>query len=335
MDFKKTISKEILDALYSSNVVVLSEALGNISDSKSIKNFDEVLHKYQDHLKPDLVITFGLGMVSKRIRLYIKSLQNVVHWHIDESGEAIDTYRKLSKVWEIHPNQFLQTFTNKLTANKEYFDLWNQYSETIEKLSSIFDSGSEFSDYKAIKKIIENLPSNAQLHAGNSTPIRYVNLFASKIPSSIKVLSNRGTSGIDGCTSTASGAQYLSSKMNVLILGDLSFHYDINGLWNHYLNPKFRIVMINNEGGNIFRLIDGPKRTGNLEEFFETTYRYDAKFLAAHFGLEYYICTNEVELEQILSDFWKMSDKPKLLEVKTGNKSSEEVFKKYFNYIKQ
>jgi hypothetical protein len=86
----------------------------------------------------------------------------------------------------------------------------------------------------------------------------------------VEVFANRGTSGIDGCTSTAVGAALQTERIVTLITGDVAFFYDRNGLWHNYLPPNLRVVLLNNHGGGIFRLIDGPAGQPELEEYFET-----------------------------------------------------------------
>lgn len=97
------------------------------------------------------------------------------------------------------------------------------------------------------------------LQLSNSSTIRYAQLFPQK--ESITVFCNRGTSGIDGSTSTAIGASMVVNRPTVFVTGDLSFFYDSNALWNRYTPSDFRIIIINNAGGGIFRILPGPKNT--------------------------------------------------------------------------
>ncbi len=335
MDFRNEVSSKLIDILEQSGIVTLSEPLANIQSNKPIRNFDLILTQKIDALKPDLVITHGLGLVSKRVRLWLRSHSEIVHWHIDIGNENIDTFRHLKKVWKCSVEQFFAEFVQFFDVDGTYHLEWKKKSQKVNQVAQEFiPQSDELTDFEAFSTLFENFPKEAIIHAGNSTPIRYVNLFSEKLSTDTKVLSNRGTSGIDGSTSTAAGVQFVNKSLNVLITGDLSFHYDINGLWNHYLKPNFRIIIINNQGGNIFRLIEGPSQSGNLEVFYETLYRYNAYHLAQHFGLDYYFCDSKESLKTKLNDFWESTNSPKILEVKTGNKSSEEVFKQYISFIK-
>src|SRR5690606_22266135 len=137
-----------------------------------------------------------------------------------------------------------------------------------EKLQNQFAENTGFSDFKVFEKIIETLPENIDLQYSNSSAIRYAQLFDHR--PDIRVFCNRGTSGIDGSTSTAAGAAMADERQTVLISGDIAFFYDSNGLWNNYIPNNFRIILINNGGGNIFKIIPGPENSGVVEEVFET-----------------------------------------------------------------
>ena len=134
--------------------------------------------------------------------------------------------------------------------------------------------------------ILKSIPSGSNLHLGNSTPVRYAQLFDTT--TDIKYNSNRGTSGIDGTVSTAAGAAFANKTPTTLITGDLAFFYDSNGLWNHHLDKNLRIIIINNQGGGIFRFIDGPSETKVLDELFETKHNTKADGIAKSYGLTIY-----------------------------------------------
>src|SRR5690606_14055987 len=114
----------------------------------------------------------------------------------------------------------------------------------------------EFSDLSVFNQIIKILPENSVLHLGNSSPVRYA--LICETTKKVDYFSNRGVSGIDGSMSTAVGFASESEKINTLILGDLSFFYDSNALWNKYIGKNLRIIVIHNGGGNIFSMIKGP-----------------------------------------------------------------------------
>src|SRR5690606_11742784 len=133
------------------------------------------------------------------------------------------------------------------------------------------------------------------LQVGNSSAIRYTQLF--HIDKSLEVYCNRGTSGIDGSTSTAIGCAVVSKKPMVFITGDLSFIYDSNALWNNYIPKNFRIIVVNNQGGGIFRILPGHKNSANFDAFFETTHQLSAKQLCKMHGIDYVSATTMPQLK--------------------------------------
>jgi 2-succinyl-5-enolpyruvyl-6-hydroxy-3-cyclohexene-1-carboxylate synthase len=181
--------------------------------------------------------------------------------------------------------------------------------------------------------IFAHLPDDSVLHLSNSSPVRYAQLFQGK--SSLLYLSNRGTSGIDGVLSSAAGYAFLSSRINTVIIGDLAFFYDSNALWNRHLPPNLRVIIINNGGGGIFRLIDGPAEKSLLEEHFEARHAMQAAPLVQAYGLECFVAENEKELEAGLQELYKDSrGKAAVLEIRTPGPQNAEIFQKYFHYIR-
>ena len=112
----------------------------------------------------------------------------------------------------------------------------------------------------AIGALIKALPESCALHLANSSVIRYAQLYS--LPSTIEVCCNRGTSGIEGSLSTAIGYAAGSDKLNFIAIGDLSFFYDMNALWNINVRPNLRILLLNNGGGEIFHTLPGLDMSG-------------------------------------------------------------------------
>jgi len=176
-----------------------------------------------------------------------------------------------------------------------------------------------------------SIPGNSMLQLSNSSIIRYAQLF--DVDPSVHVFCNRGTSGIDGSTSTAIGASVASKKQTILITGDISFLYDSNGLWNNYIPKSFRIIVVNNNGGGIFRFIPGPQTTNSLD-YFETPHGLTAKQLSAMYGFGYSAVENIESLENTLKNFYLVEDEPKLLEIFTPTTLNDTVLKSYFKNLK-
>ncbi|MGA9238609.1 thiamine pyrophosphate-dependent enzyme, partial [Robiginitalea sp.] len=187
------------------------------------------------------------------------------------------------------------------------------------------------SDFKAFDQILDCIPPGMQVHLANSSTVRYSQLFP--MGPGHAVYCNRGTSGIEGSSSTAVGASLASQEPTLLITGDLSFFYDINALWNNYVRTDFRIIVINNGGGGIFRILPGKKEGTDFETFFETVQDRSIAELCKAFGLDYVGAGTDQELAAALQKFYESSDSPKLLEVKTPRKLNDSVLLGYFDFL--
>ena len=158
--------------------------------------------------------------------------------------------------------------------------------------------------------------------------VRYANILGVK--AGVEVFANRGTSGIDGCTSTAVGAALAQPERPVVLLtGDVAFFYDRNAFWHNYPTPNLRVVLFNNHGGGIFRMIDGPRQQPELEEFFETRQALTAENTARDFNLRYFPVSSFAELEAALPVFFAAETGAALLEVFTDSKTNAAFFEEY------
>jgi 2-succinyl-5-enolpyruvyl-6-hydroxy-3-cyclohexene-1-carboxylate synthase len=178
---------------------------------------------------------------------------------------------------------------------------------------------------------MQSIPNNYLLQLANSSTIRYTQLF--DMNPTLRVYCNRGTSGIDGSTSTAIGASVVSETPTLFITGDLSFFYDSNALWNNSIKNNFRIIVINNKGGGIFRILPGKENTDVFETYFETRHNLNAEHLCKMFGFEYRKANSTEVLEEALSDFYRESSRPRLLEITTPALINDKILIDYFRFI--
>ena len=188
-----------------------------------------------------------------------------------------------------------------------------------------------FSDFLAFHQVLNSIPKAYQVHLANSSTVRYAQLF--DIHPSLKLFCNRGTSGIDGTTSTAIGASIYEESPTLLITGDLSFFYDSNALWNNYTKDNFRIILINNSGGGIFRILPGAEDSENFSTFFETMHDMNAEHLCKQYDFDYCKSHDDVTLEKELTTFFEKSERPKLLEIFTPRSLNDKILLGYFDFI--
>jgi 2-succinyl-5-enolpyruvyl-6-hydroxy-3-cyclohexene-1-carboxylate synthase len=316
--------------------VVIAENISNIVGNDFISSPEQFIASLSDDqlvdFWPDLLITIGDSVVSKRLKKYIRQYRPTNHWHIDENELFIDTFQSLSLSVRTKPERFFSKVLDIGPQNSTYTSFAKNQLKSIEIRLNEFMQSAEFCDLTAWFTVYNNLPSNINLHLANSTPVRYAQLFNSR--NDISYFSNRGTSGIDGCVSTAAGAALVSDKLNVLFVGDMSFIYDSNALWNNNLPSNLRIVVMDNEGGNIFRLIESGPEVDKILPFIEKSSKVKIKDLCSAFGVDYQLANNLSTLNQELKRFFSVGEQPKILHITTSAEKSVQAFKNYFQYIK-
>ncbi len=318
--------------------VVLHEHLSNLSDPKFCGSIDALMAAIHDQnspdFRPDLLITFGGQLVSKSLKQFLRKNKPTEHWHLSVDGEHVDTYQSLTKVIKTDAADFFNFLPERLKPiSKTYWQLWEDSETKMNQFRDEFSANIEFSDLKAFELIGQGIPENTIIHLGNSSPVRYA-LIHDRVKNAM-YFSNRGTAGIDGCLSTAVGFSSESEKLNTIILGDLSFFYDSNALWNKYIGANLRIIVIHNGGGNIFGMIKGPSDSPAFAEHFFTGNTHKAEVLAKAFGIDYLSATNETELEQALNEFYSpKQQKAALLEVFTDAEVNTKIFRELFKHVK-
>ena len=335
------IEKEVLDKLGNdSSVLVFTETTSNVNHSHFFPSIDSIIapieksenkQEFFEMLQPDLLITFGGLIVSKKIKAFLRKYQPKTHWHID-AKKAYDTFFCLSRHIKTNPNNFFRRMVDgNLESDLGYRNHWLEVKDKYEVKQREYLTKIPFSDFTVFDQILQSIPKEYQLHLANSSTIRYAQLFP--LHSSLKVYCNRGTSGIDGSTSTAIGASVHHEQPTLLITGDLSFFYDSNGLWNSYIKPDFRIILINNSGGGIFRILPGFEETEDFSTFFETSHNHTAEHLAKMFNFSYQKVESEQELKNVMGSFYDASEHPKILEVLTPRELNNKILLDYFDFI--
>jgi len=318
------------------SVLVLIENTANVSNEKFINSIDKLIFPLEENelaqFQPDILLTLGGMIVSKKIKQHLRKFQPKLHWHVD-AKRAFDTFHCLNHHFEISPELFFsQFFFLTKPVKSDYQQFWLAKKAIRIQKHHEFIENCDFSDLKTFDILLNSIPKNTQLQLSNSSIIRYSQLF--DIENSINVFCNRGTSGIDGSTSTAIGAAVASNQNTVFITGDISFFYDSNALWNNYIPTNFRIILVNNGGGGIFRFIPGPQQSNALD-YFETPHKLTAEHLCKMYKFEYATAHNENELKSELNNFYEDSNLPKLLEIFTPREENDNVLKAYFNNLKE
>ncbi len=334
-DYSAELEMQLSQLVKNHSVVVLTEANSNLNHPKFFSHIDRYIFNFDENdfknFAPELLITIGQNVVSKKVKEFLRKAKPAQHWHVDEFWQP-DTFFSLTKKIETKPEIFFNKLLGFIKLEPQpYYNLWEVLRDKKDLKHREYCSKTDYSDFKIFEILSYRIPENYNIHFSNSSPIRYAQLFDFQ---KHKIYCNRGTSGIDGCTSTAMGFAMKHPNPTVLITGDISFLYDINGLWNNYIPPYTRIIVINNGGGDIFKIIPGPSSTNALDEFILTKHQKNAELLAKHFGFGYTKVEDEDTLLRVLDNFFKTDSKPKILEVFTSEIENSEVLKSYFEFLK-
>ncbi len=319
--------------------IVLAEHLTNLAGDKLIAETDiavaAIPSDAQSNFQPEILLTFGQQIVSKRLKLFIRANWPNEHWHISAGGEHTDTYDSLTKVISLDAVSFLKSFVPEIkNTDSQFQEKWKSIESKAKQIQEVFLNSAQFCDLTACQIISENIPENSIIHLGNSSSVRLMQMFPRQ--KNCEYFGNRGTSGIDGSISTASGFAICSEKVNTLILGELAFFYDSNALWNQHFPENLRIIVLNNGGGNIFRLIGGPRQSPALNEHFVAQHNLKAEGLAKAFGINYLKAETRDELSAALNAIFAPGyASAVIVEVLTDGEISASVFQECFNLFRK
>ena len=334
--YPSTAMNKWLDVLANEpSVLLVTETTSNLHHPTHIGCIDQFITPLTEEelaqLQPEILLTIGGMIVSKRIKAFLRKYQPKVHWHVD-AIKAFDTYFCLTEHVKSTPENFFSNFLKQtVTVESNYKSKWLQVKKLRQKKHDEYLSTIPFSDFKAFELIFKFIPKNQQLQLSNSSTIRYAQLF--NLDTSHFVFCNRGTSGIDGSTSTAIGAAIGAKQQVTLITGDLSFFYDSNALWNNYVPSNFKIILINNAGGGIFRILPGKEETLIFKRFFETTHNLNAKELCKMYNFKYYQAQSEKAVVQQLEKMYAVDQDPVLLEINTPRTVNDTILLNYFKNL--
>lgn len=328
-------------------VALVGDVISNVhSIADTIRYADSFLGQCPDSVKralqPELLVTFGKSVISKNLKLFLRQNKSLKHWHIQPKGDVPDTFQSLNTVIESEPEGFFELLMNTKSASEfelikrqNFYTLWEAEEHRAKRAVGQFFEKSELHELSLLQEVITKLPARCNIHLANSMSVRYANFIGLEAgKKGIRVFANRGTSGIDGCTSTAVGHALSSEVPNFLITGDLAFFYDRNAFWHNYALPNFRVVILNNHGGIIFNLIDGPENAPERQEFFITNQKLTAKNLCGEFGFDYLKIESARQVKNALVDFFTFDGKTKILELEGTQEVNKNAFEKFKKHVK-
>ena len=319
----------------STGAAVFYEAQSNLHLPAAVSHIDACLSVCTEEdlarLKPDLVITFGGSVVSRMIKRYLRRCEDLEHWHLGPSANSIDCLMALTRRIECDEVEFFTSLAAraaKHVSHMNYSDDWLAIAAKADARLTSFLDDCPWSDFLAAATIMRLIPREWHLQLSNGTSIRYAQLFDYSKFDSIEC--NRGVSGIDGSTSTAIGSHVHFDGVTLLMTGDMSAQYDVGALALNEITPRFKMAVLNNGGGGIFRFIKSTSALDELEECFAAKVNLPLKQLADAYGFAYFEADNEETLISEFSRFAGEKSRPAILNILTPPQTSAQILKQFF-----
>jgi len=319
-----------------SHVVVLTENISNLPSNKFNACIDRSLYKINKSVSaayaPEILISVGGAVVSKRIKSFLRTVNLEAHIRVGVHFPEMDTYQHLTHSVVCHPELFFEALNGRLQSLSlhNFSGKWKQLDYEIQDRMPHFKLADDLlTDFRVYQTFFDWVPEGCVIHMANSSVIRYCQLF-DPIPQCL-YFANRGTSGIDGSVSTALGYASKDHRMNILLVGDVSYLYDLNALQLRYLVSNFKILLLNNQGGGIFRIIDGAKDSPQRGRYFEAAHAQHGAVCQA-FGWQYRRVEKVSDLDHAMQEFL-FTENFNCLEVYTSPEESPVALQKFINFI--
>lgn len=330
------LNKALLRFMALPNVYVMHETISNLHLPKRHSAVDVILstlsEEVKESLRPDIIITLGGALVSRAVKELLRSYQGIEHWAVGHSHNTVDCFNSLSLRIDAEPARFfsmLGKYINKQRPESDYNHCWSVARKEAVSSHNRFVASCGWSDLKACQIIFDALPEDCNVQLSNGTAVRYAQLCINRMPHGCYC--NRGVSGIDGCVSTAVGAAMAYPDTTVLLTGDMSMAYDIGALSLFDIPERLKIIVLNNQGGGIFRFIPSTRTLPEREQYFCAQPRLPLDKIAPAYGIEYYRASSQQQLQNILPIFLSPSLSPSLLEIVTPGDVSASILIDYMN----
>ena len=291
--------------------------------------FDEAVLMIGDDERyvPDFVLYIGGSIVSKRLKRFLRKAKET--WVVNATGEVTDTFMNLTHVVQGDGEAVADHIRYMLVTEPHPFvQLWDDLLLRVRQMSEAYKPA--YSQMAAVKYFESRVGDEAIVHYANSTAIRLANSFA-KHP----VFCNRGVNGIEGSLSTAAGCSVVSDKEVYCVIGDLSFFYDQNALWNQNLQGNLRILLLNNGRGGIFNMLPGLEQSPARDAFVAAEHHASAEGICRQNDIVYLRADGPQDLQQAVDTLLYIdSNRPVLLEVFTDVADDERVYRDYLSVFR-
>ena len=316
--------------------VVLSESLTNTVERC---HFDEVLPLLEgdDSYKPDFILYLGGTLVSKRLKRFIRGLSDVSVWSVSEDGAVYDTFMHLTGIIKGSVYEAIVLLMDAIeqstaTHTETFVERWNRLLQRACAHADAYEPAySQMAAVKWFERRIgeKKISKKASFHYANSTAIRLANIYACHY-----VYCNRGVNGIDGSLSTAAGFSLVKDDTVYCVIGDLSFFYDQNALWNQNLKGNFRVLLLNNGKGGIFNMLPGLEQSPVRDSFVAASHQTSAEGICQQNHVVYLRADDMEQMQKGIETLLSLeSDRPVLLEVFTNASEDESAYRLYFKQL--
>ena len=323
--------------------VVMAETISNLHLPPENYCIDSLLSSCEGMdsatLQPDIVISLGGAIVSRKIKEYLRRCACIEHWSVGYQHTTVDCFQSLTMRIEADPAVFMTHLAGRIKRlmskgkgfitplQSEYKAKWAENAMRALRLTLDKAKGADWSDMRAYYMILHSVGNSTNLFLSNGTSVRYAQILSSVLPHAS--FCNRGVSGIDGSTSSAiGGALAYKNGLTCLLTGDMSFAYDIGALQMRIIPDSMRIIVVSNGGGGIFRFIgstSGIKPTEVREKFFCADPELNIGAVAAAFGWDYLHADSPQSLAEALKVLADDSRRKTILEVTTPPGMSAEI----------
>lgn len=337
-----TISHETIRSL-SEKYVVMSEPLSNpsymtihfdeairyiVSDNSSINDDEDDKTAYY----PDYVIYVGDTLVSKPARRFLRNAKAPSCLITPDAADIHDPLMTLTDIVECDSdsiNALLASLCDAPDTDERcrFHDRWQSFLDACAAHADAYaPEYSQMATVKYFEEQLADLDIDICVHYANSSAVRLACIYAQHY-----VWCNRGVNGIEGSLSTAAGFSLATHDMTVCVIGDLSFFYDQNALWNSNLRGNLRIILLNNRGGGIFRQLPGLSDSPAADDLVMASHENTAQGICTQNDIGYMSAKNMDEMQiGIVTLLTRESERPMLLEVFTDSNDDVKALEKYF-----
>lgn len=331
------LQKAVADFSRWPNVAVMAETISNLHLNLEDYRVDSVLTAFPAETlyneAPDIIISIGGALVSRKLKEYLRrNSERCIHWKVGYSHTTTDPFMNLGLRLEIDPIRFFRSINEAVRkigispSTSYYKDNWHHLRKLAAEAKDRYIHSCNWSELKAFSVMLNQIPSDYNVFLSNGTTVRYAQIISHRLPHA--TFCNRGVSGIDGSVSTSIGGAIAYKGKSLLITGDLSLIYDIGAFNIKEIPSNFKIIVIDNQGGSIFRFIPSTSNLEEREEYLCQTPDFPWHNFAVGFGWKYFEADTEESLNKIIPGFFHDKERC-LLRIQCDGISSAEILKEY------